>query len=264
MWWLGTAVMITIAVMVFVVAAKTDVIDLAHLSPSIILPFVGTATDAVIGALVVAYSYDVSARLAIPVIIVSYLLVGVGFWVAMMIYAAYFAKVITHGLPPAAQTPSLILLVGPCGQSAAALLFLGHAAMTHFGSYDRGTVLQMTPGMTFATVGVMISLTFLGLGVFLILFGLYIIIETAFKREHQYSLLWWSTIFPLATFNTAFIALAKDLDSPTFRVLSTIFLLALLVNYFINWAFTIRDIYLGRLLNGSRSNNPAANRVKEQ
>ncbi len=38
----------------------------------------------------------------------------------------------------------------------------------------------------------------------------------------------------------------------------------MLLVYFINWAFTLRDIFQGKLLNGSRSDEPASDRVKRQ
>ena len=95
------------------------------------------------------------------------------------------------------------------------------------------------------------------------MFAWYLIIEAAFKKQLSYSLQWWGTIFPMATVNTAWIAFATEMDSPTFRTLAAIFLILLFIDYFINWGFTIRDIWMGKLLNGSRSENPANGRVKE-
>ncbi|KAK5122304.1 hypothetical protein LTR85_004215 [Meristemomyces frigidus] len=257
MWWFGTAVMCTVAMTVIIVVAKTDIVQADALSPAMVIPFVGTATDAVVGALLVNYSNGVNARLAIPVIVVSYILAGIGFFAAMMIYGAYFVRLLNSGLPPPAQSPSLVLLVGPCGQSAAAAQLLGTAASTYFGTYGRGTFLQASAGMTLSAVGVLFGLMFVGLGLLFAVFSIYVIIEAAFKRQHVYSLMWWSTIFPMATVNTAFIAFATDMDSPTFRVLSAIFLILLVIDYFLNWAFTLRDIFLGKLLNGERSEHPA-------
>ena len=211
------------------------------------------------------YSDGANARLSIPIIIVGYIICGLGFFVALLIYAAYFVKLINHGLPPPHLTPSLIMLVGPSGQTAAAVLALGSAAKTHFGAYGKGTFLQAQPGELLATVGVLLALLVIGIGLLFAIFAVYILVDTAVKRQHKYTLIWWSTIFPMATFNTTFIELGVKMDSPTFRTLATIFLLLLLVDYFTNWAFTIRDIWLGKLLNGPRSDRPAANaRIKGQ
>ncbi|KAF2773924.1 C4-dicarboxylate transporter/malic acid transport protein [Teratosphaeria nubilosa] len=232
-WWINTFVMICIALLVMVVVSTTNVTNMEIFNPSMVLPFVGTATDAVVGALIVNYSDGVTARLAVPVILVSYILVGIGFWVAMLVFAIYFVRLMNNGLPPGAQSPSLCLLVGPCGQTAAAIQFLGTAAMKYFGSYDRGTFLQTNAGMVCAAVGELLGFFIIGLALFFSIFVIYVLIHVTIKREHQFSMIWWSTIFPFATVNTAWIAFATALDSPTFKVLSSIFLIALIIDYLV-------------------------------
>ncbi|KAI6838595.1 hypothetical protein KC332_g6087 [Hortaea werneckii] len=265
MWWIGTAVMLTISCVVIVVFSKTDIVNATTtLNPAIIIPFVGTTTDALVGGVICQYSGGVNARLAIPIIVSSYMICGLGFFVAILIWAAYFVKLMNSGLPPPHLTPSLIMLVGPAGQTAAALQVLGTAAKTYFGAYDKGTFLQTQAGEMLATLGVMLGLFVIGIGLLFAIFGVYITLETAFKRQHKYTLIWWSTIFPMATVNTSFIEFGNEMDSPTFRTLATIFFLLLLIDYILNWIFTIRDIWLGKLLNGPRSERPPAGRMKGQ
>ncbi|KAK0272868.1 hypothetical protein LTR91_001243 [Friedmanniomyces endolithicus] len=257
-WWLGTLLA------VFAIISKHDLANADSITPALVIPFVATATDALVGALIVSYSHGVTARLAVPVIIVSYMLVGIGLFAAEMVYAVYLVRLLSGGMPPATQSPSLILLVGPLGQSSAALQGLGSAASSYFGSYGKGTFLTASTGSICSTVGVVLGLQFAGMGVFFLAFGAYAVLEGAIKWQHKYSLLWWSTIFPIATLTTAFIEFSIAMDSPAFRVLSAIFLIFLLLVYFVNWAFTLRDIFQGKLLNGSRSDQPASDRVKRQ
>ena len=47
---------------------------------------------------------------------------------------------------------------------------------------------------------------------------------------------------------TSFLELSVSMDSPTFRVLTTAILLLLLVDYFINWLFTLHGIFTSDLL----------------
>lgn len=93
------------------------------------------------------------------------------------------------GLPPPPLTPSLIMLVGPAGQTAAAVQVLGSAAQTHFGNYGKGTFLQSQAGELLATVGVLLALLFIGIGLLFAIFGVYVILETAYKRQHKYTLI---------------------------------------------------------------------------
>ncbi|KAI7539764.1 hypothetical protein KC331_g9560 [Hortaea werneckii] len=243
MWWIGTAVH----------SQRHDDAESSYHHP-----------DALVGGVICQYSGGVNARLAIPIIVSSYMICGLGFFVAILIWAAYFVKLMNSGLPPPPLTPSLFMLVGPAGQTAAALQVLGTAAKTYFGAYDKGTFLQTQAGEMLATLGVMLGLFIMGIGLLFAIFGVYIILETAFKRQHKYTLIWWSTIFPMATVNTSFIEFGNEMDSPTFRTLATILFLLLLIDYILNWIFTIRDIWLGKLLNGPRSERPPTGRVKGQ
>ncbi|KAK3618478.1 hypothetical protein LTR56_024611 [Elasticomyces elasticus] len=263
-WWIGTFFTVVVAVAVFVIISKNNIANIDSVTPALVLPFVATATDAVVGALIVTYSHYVNARLAVPVILVSYMLTGIGIFAALMVYALFLTRLVNNGLPPAAQSPSLILLVGPVGQSSAALQGLGSAAASFFGTYGKGTFLQQMSGTVCSVIGVLLGLLLLGFAYFLMIFAACCLLHVAIKREHTYSLMWWGTIFPIATVNTAMIELSITLDSPAFRGLSAGFLIFLLIDYFINWAFTLRDIFQGKLLNGSRSEQPASDRVKRQ
>ena len=52
----------------------------------------------------------------------------------------------------------------------------------------------------------------------------------------------------IATMATSFLELSITMDSPTFRVLNTAFLLLLLLDYFINWGFTLYYIITSDML----------------
>ncbi|KAI6910616.1 hypothetical protein KC318_g3124 [Hortaea werneckii] len=178
--------MLTISCVVIVVFSKTDIVNATTtLNPAIIIPFVGTTTDALVGGVICQYSGGVNARLAIPIIVSSYMICGLGFFVAILIWAAYFVKLMNSGLPPPHLTPSLIMLVGPAGQTAAALQVLGTAAKTYFGAYDKGTFLQTQAGEMLATLGVMLGLFVIGIG---LLFAIFDHLEKVhgveFERRH--------------------------------------------------------------------------------
>jgi tellurite resistance protein TehA-like permease len=160
--------------------------------------------------------------------------------------------------------------VGPFGQSAAAMQLLGSAAKTKmdFAGYNRGTFLTAAAAPSANVAGVVFALLLLGHDFFWITVALIGILEGAYERKMSYSLVWWTTIFPVcmssrilalkeglltslllsATMTTAFISLSIAMDSPTFRVLSTALLLILLVDFFINWGYTIWYSIKGDLL----------------
>ncbi|KAK4494616.1 hypothetical protein PRZ48_013972 [Zasmidium cellare] len=170
MWWIGTAVMLFVGVMVFAVLLKQSVTDTAHMSPALVIPFVGTSTNAVVGALIVTYSAEVSAGIAIPVIVVSYLILGVGFFVGIIVLTLLFIRIMEQGVPDA-MTPALFMMIGPPGQSGAAMLLLGEASRMHFPGYMKGTALTEMGGTAFSSIGVLFGLVFVGLGVYFMMYG---------------------------------------------------------------------------------------------
>ena len=212
------------------------------------IPAIGIATDALVGSLICVYADDVSARLAVPVIIVGYFLLGMAIWLGLILYAIFFHRLMASGWPPGPQRPSLLILAGPYGQTASASLNLGTAAMLKFGDYNKGSFLNATAGLSASSFGVILALLLLGLDYFMIIIALYGIVKGAIKRELTFSLLWWGTIFPLGTTCLALLTLSIDMDSPAFRVICTGFFLLLLIAYFITWGFTIYHCVRGELL----------------
>ena len=75
-WWTATAIMVTCAMVVYISLIKTQHVADLSLTCAIFIPAVGTTTDALVGALVCTYSSDLSARLAVPIIVVSWVLLG--------------------------------------------------------------------------------------------------------------------------------------------------------------------------------------------
>jgi hypothetical protein len=68
-------------------------------------------TAATIGGTIANQAYNISARLAVPMIIMSFFLIGYGTLVALMVYALYLHKLLEKGWPNPEKVPGLILLV---------------------------------------------------------------------------------------------------------------------------------------------------------
>ena len=151
---------------------------------------------------------------------------------------------------PGAKYPGLFLFVGPMGQSASAIQNLGTAVTKNFPAYNRGTFLTQEAASPISAISTMLGLMFIGFDLFWLLFALYFLIEGAVQKKLSFTMTWWSTIFPVATLAVAWLTLGIDLDSPTFRVLSTGLFLILLIDYFICWGFTVRGIWNGSILDG--------------
>lgn len=229
LWYIDVVIMLTVAFTVYYLMAKWRMHEKTPIPPGTFLPAVGTTTVALVGGVIVNTSYDMSAHLAVPIIIVSYLLNGFGWWLATSIYPIFLNEIWSTGLLPAAKLPAMMMLVGPPGQAGVALQVLGTACETYFGKYGKGTFFQAENGAGMLNASMMLALLMLGFDIFWVVFIGCALLEKAFKRELVSSMPWWSTIFPVGTINTTFIMLGQEMDSPTFRVLGTGLFLVLLV-----------------------------------
>lgn len=78
-------------------------------------------------------------------------------------------------------------------------MLIGYAASNRedFARYMQGTFLTATSAATLSAAGTMFALLLLGHDLFWLVVAFHGIIKGFYYREHEYSLIWWSTIFPL-------------------------------------------------------------------
>ena len=249
MWWIGAAWILFICTTLYICIAKSALTDDQHLPTAVFLPIVGIMTAATIGGLICNYGRDLSARMAVPVIICSYLLLGYGLFLAIAMYATYLHRLIVCGWPTANKIPGMILTIGPMGQSATAFQNLSNAAVKHkfFQSYDRGFWLQAQPAAILQVLGVLLALLLLGFAFFWICLAYFAMFQALLQRRLHFGLVWWSAIFPMGTVATALEDLGVAMDSSAFKVLACIVLVWLLLFFFGNTLFTIPMILSGRM-----------------
>ncbi|KAH0332667.1 C4-dicarboxylate transporter/malic acid transport protein, partial [Aureobasidium melanogenum] len=201
LWRIGMVWTILLCSAAILVLAKRKVTDDRSLSPAIFLPTISVMTSGTTGGLLVNYSYKISARLALPVIIVSYMCIGYALFLSILLYAIYLHRLIAVGPPQPTKIPSLVITVGPLGQFATAIQLLGTAAYTRadFADYDRGAFLKASAASAVASSGVLVALLILGFALFWIATAWYILIEALLMRKLSFSLTWWSMIFPMGS-----------------------------------------------------------------
>jgi tellurite resistance protein TehA-like permease len=166
MWWFGLVWTVSICSWSVIYLAKHDLTQYRDLSPAVFFPLIGTITQGTVGGLLVNYSYGLSATLAIPVVVVSFMLIGYSFFLAIMYYTMYINRLLAVGIPANAKIPSMVVTIGPIGQFATAMQLLGTAADSGklFAQYNKGTFLTALSASTLSTICVLLSLLVLGFG----------------------------------------------------------------------------------------------------
>lgn len=116
MWWFGMVWMVATTIGVCFNLFLRDVAYDRTLTPALYIPCVGVSTQAVAGAVVCRYGYDISARLAVPILIMNYLLDGLAIFISILIYTIYMHRLMAVGLPAGPEAPGLMLNV-VCSES---------------------------------------------------------------------------------------------------------------------------------------------------
>lgn len=192
LWWIGAVWMATTSIGINIDLFTHTFATPHKLSPAIFLQSVGLATAAGIGGLICRYGYNVSPGLAVPILIVSYLLNGFALFLALELYAVFFHSLMVSGWPEPKKLPGMFFLVGPLGQVPAAFLLIGSAASTggDFAGYNRGTFLTMTSGSTVSSAGTLLALTVLGHDLFWMVVAFYGVIRSIVTRQASFGPMW--------------------------------------------------------------------------
>ena len=95
-------------------------VDLKRVSAPLLYPSVAMTSSAAAGAVVVQNA-GLSARLALPVVILSYILAGLGLLTALLIQAVFVARLVEHSVPEAPKKPTLFLMIAPLATAGCTL-----------------------------------------------------------------------------------------------------------------------------------------------
>jgi tellurite resistance protein TehA-like permease len=176
------------------------------LSPVILLIPIAPLTTATAGGIICSYA-GLSARLQVPVILYSWWLLGAGVFLAFMLYVLYLVRMMARSVVPPAQAPTTVIVIGPLGQAATALLVLGTAVSKGtFAQYSRGTFLTANTQESIFATSVLLAALLQGFSLFWGLFTIIEFVETLYHHKRstgswveQYTLTWWSLVFPIGT-----------------------------------------------------------------
>jgi len=250
MWWMATVWMFGKLFFCFVTLIREHNLLDRQLPTLIIIPAVGVATLAAVGGVVTTSASNLSANLAVPIILTSFCAAGVGLILGLILYTYLFHQLLAHGWPAAASTPTIFILVGPMGQTAAALQLLGGAANTHgrFAAYNHGTFLTESAAGPLEIACQLLALLMTGLGAVFFILSLCALVDRAWHRELAWSPAWNAIIFPTGTLVTSTLLFAEVMDSPFFRVVTAMLTLFLVIVFFINVVFTLWKAFNGELL----------------
>jgi tellurite resistance protein TehA-like permease len=181
----------------------------------VVAPIVAAASGGVVASVLP------NPQHALWTVVVSYILWGCGVPLAMFIMVIYLQRLTIVGLPPREVIVSAFLPLGPLGQGAFGIMQLGTEAMRLFPLTD---TLPLAPeaGQLFYAIGLLLALVMWGFGLVWLFFAL----ATISRQRFPFNIGWWGFTFPLGVFTLSTNQIAKELPSELFKVLGTIFSVA--------------------------------------
>ncbi len=126
LWWIDAAISIATCLYLPFVIIYVHESDLTKMTATWLLPIVSTIVAAASGGIVAEVLPN--PQHALWTVIVSYILWGTGFPLAMLVLVMYFHRLTMHHLPPREVIVSVFLPMGPIGQGSFALMQLGKVA----------------------------------------------------------------------------------------------------------------------------------------
>lgn len=201
LWWVNVVMATAACIGITYVFTKYEPPGVDSVSMVILLPPIAALTAAAGGAVVCRYG-NLDASLQVPVIIVSYLLVGLGLPLSLVSDALFVCRVYNGSWPPRDQVYSLMILCGPLGQSSFALLALGDVVSRGaFAAYNTSPFLSAAGGQSVAITSQLTGIITWGFGTFWHGYAC-IAVAHALIHEPKALLRWdqqlssWSLVFP--------------------------------------------------------------------
>ena len=187
-----------------------------------LLPIVSTIVCAATGGIVA--SALTNPTHALWTLVVSYILWGMGFPLAIFTLVLYYHRLTMHKIPAREVISSVFLPLGPLGEGGFGILKLGQVSLTVFPTMN---TLIPSAGQTIYVIGFLTALLMWGFG----LAWLFWALASFGRSKSQFNMGWWSIVFATSVFTGSTIALGQEMTSRFFNVLGTVSLVYRLLVY---------------------------------
>lgn len=164
---------------------------------------------------------------------------------AMTILVIYYQRLALHKLPPREVVVSSFLPLGPLGMGGYTIMYLGRVSRDTFPRVDFLHLPNLTlAGDVLYILGVFVALIMWGFGLCWLIFALATIYST---RPFPFNMGWWGFTFPLGVYAVSTMTFGVEMPSEFFKVLGTIFSVAVVVLWCVVAAGTVKGAWSGRL-----------------
>lgn len=236
LWWVDVALSVLSCFGIPLIMFHIHQLQLETMTAVWLLPIVPPIVAAASGGLVATILAPSSAMV---VIVVSYMLWGVGEGLSFMVLALYFHRLAVHNLPNSEVIVTAFLPLGPLGQGAAGLLLLAEAGQRVFPA--AGFAQTEIAAAVVQVASVFIGLMMWGLGLWWLMHGVLSLSTRYLYGGLGFSMAMWGLVFPFGVFTSATIELSVLTPSLFLGWLSMAFIAILFVLWFFVAIGTVRN-----------------------
>lgn len=254
LWWAATVISLMTAIGVPFSMMTYQKHYFEGITAALLLPIVPPITAAATGSVlaeILMYRYP---TYAFTIMVVSYLVLGIGLPLALLILVLYFQRLLLFKSPPRDVIISVFLPLGPCGQGGEACLHLGRVAYHLFPTISTPASTSGVPqlfsvGQALYGAGLISAMLLFGLGIWWLAIGVFTIIRELKRGKLGFNMGWWGLTFPFASLAICTARLAIELDSLTLKIVYTAFVIANISLWMYVAIPTARGAWSGRLFN---------------
>lgn len=176
-------------------------------------------------------------------LVTSYIMWGMATPFAMAVLVMYYQRLALHKLPPREVIVSSFLPLGPLGMGGYTIFYAGKVARELL---PQVKLLSQVPvaGDILYVMGMLIALIMWGFGIVWMAFALATIWSC---RPFPFNMGWWGFTFPLGVFAVSTITFGVEMPSLFFKVLGTIFSVAVIMLWCVVAAGTAKGAWSGKL-----------------
>jgi len=236
------SVTVTISLTVLLISA-TNRQNLDRITAVQLLPIAASIVAAGTGARVAEHLTDPNN--ALGTLVASYIMWGLSTPLAMTVLVMYYTRLALHKLPPREIAVSSSLPLGPLGMGGYSNTYLGSIARRVFQETGFFSDIPVA-GDIFFVVGTFIALIMWAFGLTWLCFALASIYKS---RPFPFNMGWWGFTFPLGVMALSTMEFGRIFPSMFFKVLGTIFAVAVILLWCVVAIGTVRGAWDGRLFN---------------
>lgn len=234
---------VTVSLM-FLLISESHQNQLDSITAAQLLPIAATIVAAGAGAEVA----ELLARIghldsALGTLVTSYVMWGMATPFAMAVLVMYYQRLALHKLPPREIIVSSFLPLGPLGMGGYTIFYAGKVARELLPQVELLSQVPLAGDMLYV-MGLLTALVMWGFGIVWLVFALATIWSA---RPFPFNMGWWGFTFPLGVFAISTITFGVEMPSFFFKVLGTIFSIAVILLWCVVAGGTARGAWSGKL-----------------